>query len=142
VHEVQITNDDTTTTPTPPTTTTTTTAAATTTTTTAAATTTTTPTAAPTTTTTAAAGSTPPPGSYYQVQDCTSGTNYIINTYSTMLSVGYIVSWTRDADGNVYCGTVTATGVGGTLDGTYMSSFDFTTMEAYTCATCNSDNGL
>jgi len=118
-------------------TTTTTTAAPTTTTTTVAPTTTTTTAAATTTTTTT-------PGSYYQVQDCTSGTYYIINTYMNMqtLYMGEIVSWTRSADGNVYCGTVTATGVGGTLDGEYMASFDFTTMEPYTCLTCNSDNGL
>ena len=108
---------------------------------------TTTTTVAPTTTTTTAAATTTTtttPGSYYQVQDCTSGTYYIINTYMNMqtLYMGEIVSWTRSADGNVYCGTVTATGVGGTLDGEYMASFDFTTMEPYTCLTCNSDNGL
>ena len=115
-----------------------------TTTTTAAPTTTTaaptTTTAAPTTTTAAATTTTTTAaGSYFRVEDCNDpGVYYIIDDTMTYApNVSEVVHW-MDTNYDSHCGTVTATGVGGTSVGDIQDVDDGFT--AYDCSSCGTTN--
>ena len=97
---------------------------------------------AATTTTTTTTTTTATPGAYFRVEDCqASGVFYIISdSMSFMPAVGDVVFWSH-TNMNMYCSTVTATGVGGTSVGDIMTGSDFNA-NPYTCASCISENGL
>jgi hypothetical protein len=75
-------------------------------------------------------------GSYIEVQNCADSSTHIVDDYSGISpSVGDVISYYDTNWTNVYCGTVTATGVSGTANYYLSSSY-------YDCDECNNYEGI
>jgi hypothetical protein len=75
-------------------------------------------------------------GSYIEVSNCADSSTHIVDDYGGLYpSTGDVISYYDSSFSTVYCGTVTATGVGGTANYYSSSSYSY-------CEECNAYEGL